>query len=326
MVTLPSNLQPAIGPDFSPVGQIYFFTLRSTNPAYDAMELKTLMDWTLVKQFKSVPNVVDVAPFGAPTREYQVRVDPDKLVSYGLSIGQVEQQLTNNNVNAGGSFIEAGMQQINVRVVGLVHNVQDIEDTVITAKNGTPVRVKDIAVVAQGPKIRLGQFGRAIHRADGKIIDNDDVASGIVLMRKGAPFDETIVGVEKKVKELNNGILPPGVKVVPFNDRGDLVHYTTHTVLHNLTEGFILVTIVLLLFLGSVRGAIVVALTIPFALFFAAGLPALKGDTGEPPFPWRPRFRDGRGRGHRDGGEHHPPYRPRGPRRAAFGQDQGRGA
>ena len=277
MVTLPTGLTPGIGPDFSPAGQVYFFTLRSTNPAYDSMELKTLMDWTLVKQFKQVPNVVDMAVFGAPTREYQVRVDPDKLVSYGLSISQVEQQLTNNNVNAGGSFIEAGMQQINVRAVGLVRNVQDIENTVITAKNGTPVRVKDIAVVAQGPKIRLGQVARAIRREDGKIIDNDDVASGIVLMRKGAPFDETIKGVEKKVQELNNGILPPGVKIVPFNDRGELVRYTTHTVLHNLTEGCILVTIVLLLFLGSIRGAIVVALTIPFALFFAASMLHLRG-------------------------------------------------
>jgi cobalt-zinc-cadmium resistance protein CzcA len=277
MVTLPPGLQPGIGPDFSPVGQVYFFTLKSSNPAYDAMELKSLMDWTLVKQFKSVPNVVDCAVFGAPTREYQVRVDPDKLVSYGLSISQVEQQLANNNVNAGGSFIEAGMQQINVRAVGLVRNVQDIENTVITAKNGTPVRVKDIAVVAQGPKIRLGQFGRSIHRADGRIIDNDDVPSGIVLMRKGAPFDETIRGVENKVQELNEKLLPPGVRIIPFNDRGELVHYTTHTVLHNLTEGFILVTIVLLLFLGSIRGAIVVALTIPFALFFAASCLHLRG-------------------------------------------------
>ncbi|HYA90993.1 MAG TPA: efflux RND transporter permease subunit, partial [Thermodesulfobacteriota bacterium] len=277
MVNLPLGLSPGIGPDFSPVGQIYFFTLRSTNPQYDPMELKSLEDWFLVKQFKSVPNVVDVEVFGAPTREYQVRVDPDKLVSYGLSIGQVEQQLTSNNVNAGGSFIEAGMQQINVRVVGLVRNVHDIEDTVITTKNGTPVRVKDIAVVAQGPKIRLGQFGRAIHRADGKVIDNDDVPSGIVLMRKGAPFDETIRGVQNKVRELNQKLLPPGVKIIPFNDRGDLVNYTTHTVLHNLTEGFILVTIVLLLFLGSIRGALVVALTVPFALFFAASCLHLRG-------------------------------------------------
>ena len=270
VVNLPANLQPQIGPDFSPVGQIYFYTLRSTNPSYDAMELKSLQDWVLVKQFKTVPNVVDVSVFGGPTREYQVRVDPDKLVSYGLSIGQVEQQLTNNNVNAGGSFIEAGAQQINVREVGLVRTTADIEDTVITTKNGTPVRVKDIAVVAQGPKIRLGQFGRAIHREDGRIIDNDDVVSGIVLMRKGAEFDSAIDGVHKKVQELNDHILPRGVKVVPFNDRGDLVHYTLHTVLHNLTEGFILVTVVLLLFLGNVRAALIVAMTIPFSLLFAS--------------------------------------------------------
>ncbi|MDR2018447.1 MAG: CusA/CzcA family heavy metal efflux RND transporter [Syntrophobacterales bacterium] len=270
IANLSPSLQPEIGPDFSPVGQIYFYTLRSTNPSYDAMELKSLQDWVLVKQFKTVPNVVDVSVFGGPTMEYQVRVDPDKLISYGLNIGQVEQQLTNNNMNAGGSFIEAGMQQINVRVVGLVRTVQDIEDTVIAAKNGTPVRVKDIATVSQGPKIRLGQFGRAIHREDGKIIDNGDVVSGIILMRKGAEFDSTLEGVHKKVKELNEKILPPGVQVVPFNDRSDLVHHTTQTVLKNLTEGFILVTIVLLIFLGSPRGALIVALTIPFSLLFAS--------------------------------------------------------
>jgi cobalt-zinc-cadmium resistance protein CzcA len=270
MVNLPTSLQPQIGPDFSPVGQIYFYTLRNTNPGYDAMELKSLQDWVLVKQFKTVPNVVDVSSFGGPTREYQVRVDPAKLVSYGLSIGQVEQQLANNNVNAGGSFIEAGTQQINVRAVGLVARTEDIEKTVITAKNGTPVRVKDIATVLQGPKIRLGQFGRAIHRADRKVIDNDDVVSGIVLMRKGADFDSTLEAVHKKVEELNERILPPGVKVVPFNDRSDLVHHTTYTVLRNLTEGLVLVTFVLLLFLGNARAALVVALTIPFSLLFAS--------------------------------------------------------
>jgi cobalt-zinc-cadmium resistance protein CzcA len=270
MVNLPVNLQPQLGPDFSPVGQIYFYTLRNTNPGYDAMELKSLQDWVLVKQFKTVPNVIDVSSFGGPTREYQVRVDPDKLVSYGLSIGQVEQQLANNNVNAGGSFIEAGTQQINVRAVGLVVTTKDIEKTVITAKNGTAVRVRDIATVSQGPKIRLGQFGRAIHRADGKIIDNEDVVSGIVLMRKGSDFDATLDAVHKKVEELNDHILPPGVKVVPFNDRSDLVHHTTHTVLRNLTEGLILVTFVLLLFLGNLRAALIVALTIPFSLLFAS--------------------------------------------------------
>jgi len=269
-VTLPPGVVPQMGTDWSPVGQIYFFTLRSSNPAYDAMELKSLEDWVVEKNFKAVPDVVDVSSFGGPTREYQVRVDPNKLVAYGLNLAQVEQQLTNNNANAGGSFIQEGLQQINVRSVGLVDRAQDIEQTVITAKNGTPLRVKDIAIVSQGPKIRLGQFAKAIHREDGKIIDNDDVVSGIVLLRKGAAADTALQGIHKKVAELNDHILPPGVKIVPFIDRSDLVHFTSHTVLHNLTEGMILVSIILFLFLGNVRGALIVAGTIPFALLFAS--------------------------------------------------------
>jgi cobalt-zinc-cadmium resistance protein CzcA len=269
-VTLPPGVVPTMGTDWSPVGQIYFFTLHNTNPQYDVMELKSIEDWVVEKNLKAVPDIVDVASFGGPTREYQVRVDPDKLVAYGLSLAQVEQQLTNNNANAGGSFVEAGLQQINVREVGQVRDVHDIENTVITTKGGTPLRVKDIAVVSQGPKIRLGQFGHAIHREDGRIIDNDDVVSAWVPMRKGADAEAALKGLHKKVEELNDRLLPPGVKIVPFIDRSDLVHFTTHTVLHNLTEGFILVTIVLLLFLGNVRGALIVALTIPFSLLFAS--------------------------------------------------------
>ena len=269
-VTLPPNVVPQMGTDWSPVGQIYFFTLHSTNPAYDPMELKSLEDWVIEKSFKSVPDVVDVSSFGGPTREYQVRVDPNKLIAYGLSLAQIEQQLTNNNANAGGSFIQEGLQQINVRAVGMVDRSQDIAETVILTKNGTPLRVKDIAVVSQGPKIRLGQFARAIHREDGKIIDNDDVVSGIVLLRKGAPADNALQGIHKEVEELNDHILPPGVKVVPFIDRSDLVHFTSHTVLHNLTEGMILVSIILFLFLGNIRGALIVAATIPFSLLFAS--------------------------------------------------------
>jgi cobalt-zinc-cadmium resistance protein CzcA len=268
--TLPPGVVPQMGTDWSPVGQIYFFTLHSNNPEYDVMDLKSLEDWVVEKNFKAVPDVVDVASFGGPTREYQVRVDPTKLISYGLSLAQVEQQLTNNNVNAGGSFIESGLQQVNLREVGLINSVEDIEKTVIVAKNGTPLHIRDIAVVAQGPKIRLGQFARAIHREDGKIIDNDDVVSGIVLLRKGANADEALAGIHAKVKEMNEHILPPGISIVPFIDRTDLVHYTTGTVLHNLTEGIILVVIVLFLFLGNIRGAIIVAVTIPFSLLFAA--------------------------------------------------------
>jgi heavy metal efflux system protein len=269
-VTLPPGVIPQMGTDWSPVGQIYFFTLHSSNPAYDAMDLKSLEDWVVEKHFKSIPDIVDVASFGGPTREYQVRVDPNKLIAYGVSLAQVEQQLTNNNTNAGGSFIQEGLQQINVRAVGLVDRSQDIGETVVLAKNGTPIRIKDIAVVSQGPKIRLGQFARAIHREDGKIVDNDDVVSGIVLLRKGATAQTALEGIHEKVAELNDHILPPGVKIVPFLDRSNLVHYTSHTVLHNLTEGMILVSLVLLLFLGNVRGALIVAVTIPFALLFAA--------------------------------------------------------
>jgi cobalt-zinc-cadmium resistance protein CzcA len=276
-VTLPPGVSPQMQTDWSPAGQIYFFTLHTTNPAYDVMELKSIEDWVVEKNFKAVKNIVDVASFGGPTREYQVRVDPDKLISYGLSLAQVEQQLTNNNANSGGSFVEAGLQQINIEEVGLVRNVHDIENTVVTAKNGTPIRVKDIAQVAQGPKIRLGQFARAIRHEDGKLIDNDDVVSGIVLLRKGADADAALQGIHKKVEELNNYILPPGVKVVPLIDRSDLVHYTTHTVLENLTVGIFLVVVILFMFLGNVRGAIIVALTIPFSLLFAATCLNLKG-------------------------------------------------
>ena len=264
------NLQPQIGTDWGLTGQIYWYTIRSTDPRYDLMELRSLEDWVLLKQFKSVLNVVDVSDFGGTEREYQVRIDPNKLVSYGLTIGQVEQQLSNNNNNAGGSFIELGMQQMNVRALGLYKSVQDIENTVLTTKNGTALRVKDIAVVQQGPKIRLGHMARANHMADGSIVDEPDVIQGAVLMRKGAEEQPTLDAIHKKVDEINNGILPAGVKVVPMLDRSDLLHFTLHTVMHNLTEGMVLVTVILLLFLLNARAAFIVALTIPFSLLFAS--------------------------------------------------------
>jgi heavy metal efflux system protein len=269
-LTLPPGVIPQLGTDWSPAGQIYWFTLQSTNPAYDPMELKSLEDWVIEKNLKSVPDIIDVSSFGGPTREYQVRLDPNKLVAYGLSLSQVEQQLANNNANAGGSFIEQGLQQINVREVGQVDKVHDIEQTVILAKNGTPLHVRDLAVVTEGPKIRLGRTARTIHREDGKIVDESDAVSGIALLRKGAPADTALQALHKKVKDLNDHILPPGVKIVPFLDRSDLVRYTSHTVLHNLTEGMILVSIILFLFLGNVRGALIVAATIPFSLLFAS--------------------------------------------------------
>src|SRR5580698_1944911 len=269
-VTLPPGVAGGIGPDFSPIGSVYWYTLKSTNPAYDLMDLKSLQDWVIANYIRSVPDVVDDSSFGGVTREYQVRVDPEKLISYGLSLAQVEQQLTNSNANVGGSFIEEGSQQINVRGVGLVTDVRDIEKTVIKSQNGTPLRIKDIAVVSQGPKIRLGQIGRAYHRADGVVEDDNDVVEGIVFLRKGADTATMLEALHAMVNRLNSQILPPGVKIVPYLDRDDLVRYTTHTVLHNLAEGMILVVIILFIFLGNIRGAIIVSLTIPFALLFAS--------------------------------------------------------
>jgi cobalt-zinc-cadmium resistance protein CzcA len=269
-VTLPANLVPQMGTDWSPVGQIYWYTLESTNPAYDVMEKKSLEDWTLEKDFKSVKGVVDVSSFGGPTKEYQIKLNPEKLIAYGLSIGQIEQQISNNNTNGGGSFIEEGAQQINVQSLGLFKTVQDIENTLIKTSNGAAIHVRDIATVEQGPKIRLGQIGRAWHRSDGTIVDNPDTVEGIVLLQKGDDSDPVLKGIHEEVKTINSSILPKGVQIVPFLDRSDLVTYTVHTVEHNLTEGVILVSIILFLFLGNVRGAIIVALTIPFALLFAS--------------------------------------------------------
>src|ERR1700744_4782219 len=269
-VTLPPGVTAQIGPDFSPIGSIYWYTLKSDNPNYGVMELKTLQDWGISKNLKSVPDGVDDSSFGRITREYQIRLDPDKMVSYGLTLAQVEQQLTNANANAGGSFIEQGAQAINVRAVGLVRDIQDIDKTVIKTQNGTPLRIRDIADVTQGPKIRLGQIGKAIHRSDGVVLDDNDVVEGVLFMRKGADTATTLEGIHAMVRRLNEEILPPGVKIVAYLDRDDLVHYTTHTVMHNLTEGMILVVIILFIFLGNARAAFIVALTIPFSLLFAA--------------------------------------------------------
>jgi heavy metal efflux system protein len=281
MITLPAGLVPQLQTDWSPAGQIYWYTLESTNPQYDVMEQKSIADWVLTKQYKNVPHIVDQATFGGLTKEYQIRLDPEKLIAYGLSLSQIEQQLTNNNTNAGGSFIQTGPQQINVQAQGLFTSVQDIENTVVTSVNGAPIRMRDIAVVDQGPKIRLGQISKAYkpfttdrrgnkHYDDNKVIDEADVVEGTLLLQKGDDADPALKGVEAKTAELNDDILPKGVKVVPFLDRSDLVHFTTHTVLHNLTEGILLVVIILFLFLGSVRGAFIVACTIPFSLLFAA--------------------------------------------------------
>ena len=208
---LPSGLEPEIGADFSPVGEIYFYTLRSTNPRYDLMDLKTLDEWVVDKQLLSVPNVVEVAGIGGITREYQVRIDPDKLVSYGLSLSEVEEQLSGNNSNAGGSFVEVGLQQVNVRAVGLVRNVDDIRKTVVKTQNGTPVRdqrYRDRRAGHQDPPGPGGQGDTPGRTAKSSI--DEDVVEGSVFLRKGADAEPTLKAIHAKVQEINDHILPPG--------------------------------------------------------------------------------------------------------------------
>jgi cobalt-zinc-cadmium resistance protein CzcA len=269
-VSLPNGVTPQIGPDYSPVGQIYWYTLRSTNPKYDLMQLKALQDWVINRRMKSVPGVVGDSSFGGYTREYQVRLDPDKLIEYGLTIGDVERSLKENNYNAGGGFIEHGQQMFDVRVIGMMQNTDDIAKTVLKQVDGTPVHVSDVGRVVEGHVVRLGRIGETIRKPGGTIVDNNDVVEGIVLLQKGAPTEATLKGIEKEVKYLNAHVLPKGVKIVPYLDRSTLIHFTTHTVLTNLTIGFLLVTVILFIFLGNARSAFIVAGTIPFSLLFAA--------------------------------------------------------
>ncbi len=268
-VTLPHGVKPSLGPDYSPVGQIYWYTLQSTNPHYDLMNLKALQDWVINRHLKSVPGVVGDSSFGGLTREYQVRLNPNKLIEYNLTIGDVERALRANNYNAGGGFFQHGEQMFDVRTLGMVRNTRDIGRIFLKEVNGTPVYVRDIGRVVVGHVVRLGQIGKTVREADGTIVDNNDVVEGIVLLQKGAQTEKTLEGIMAEVHKLNHGMLPPGVKIVPYINRLDLIHYTTRTVLRNLALGLLLVTVILFIFLGNARTALIVAGTIPFSLLFA---------------------------------------------------------
>ncbi len=268
-VTLPHGIKPALGPDYSPVGQIYWYTLESTNPHYDLMNLKALQDWVINRHLKSVPGVVGDSSFGGLTREYQVRLNPNRLIEYNLTIHDVERALQANNFNAGGGFFQHGQQMFDVRSIGMVRNTKDIGRIFLKEVNGTPIYMRDVGRVVVGHLVRLGQIGKAVREPNGTIVDNNDVVEGIVLLQKGASTEKTLAGVMAEVHKLNHGMLPRGVKIVPYINRLDLIHYTTHTVLRNLAIGFLLVTVVLLIFLGNARTALIVAGTIPFSLLFA---------------------------------------------------------
>ncbi|MDR3702377.1 MAG: CusA/CzcA family heavy metal efflux RND transporter [Candidatus Sulfopaludibacter sp.] len=256
--TLPSGLQPSISPLFSPSGLIYRYVLQSTDRS--PQDLKTIEDWVLERHYRSIQGVADDSGFGGTTMQYQVLLDPNKLFAYGVSVPDVLQQLGDNNANAGGGFYSQGGQFYYIRGLGLVRDTNDIGNIVLQEKNGIPVFVKDISKVQIGYAPRLGQFG---------YMKQDDAVEGVILMRVGEQAQVILRKVEAMTKELNEHVLPPDVRVVPYYDRQGLIEETTKTVEDNLLRGMLLVLVILGIFLFSVRTALIVAATIPFALLFS---------------------------------------------------------
>jgi cobalt-zinc-cadmium resistance protein CzcA len=266
---LPNGVVPQISPE-SPIGEIYRYRVVGP-PGYSVMDLKTLQDWVLERRFKAVPAVVDVTGWGGKTKNYQVIVDQKKLFSYSVTIPQIQQALNNANINVGGQTVNFGPQAAVVRGVGLIHTVDDIKNTMVSQNNGSPVRIKDVADVEIGYQPRLGIAGQD---------KDDDIVQGTVLMRRGEQSLPTIRRVEEEVNKINTtGILPPGVHLEKIYDRSELIAVTTHTVLHNLLVGIVLIFLVQWIFLGNLRSAVVVALTIPFALFFAIIIMLVRGES-----------------------------------------------
>jgi cobalt-zinc-cadmium resistance protein CzcA len=269
LAALPNGAQPQISPT-SPIGEIFRYRVVGP-PNYSVTDLKTLEDWVLERRFKAVPGVIDVTGWGGKTKTYDVAIDQRKLLAYGLSIPQVLQALGNANINVGGQTVNFGAQSAVVRGVGLIHSADEIRRTLIANNQGAPVVVGDVAEVKIGNLPRLGIAG---------LDDADDIVQGIVLMRRGAESVPTIKRVEAEVDLVNrSGILPPGVSIQRIYDRSDLINITTRTVLHNMVEGIVLIFLIQWAFLGNVRSAVIVAMTIPFALSFAIGLMVLRGES-----------------------------------------------
>src|SRR5579884_2341956 len=259
---LPQGVTPSMAPLFSPSGLVYRYVLQS--PDRSPQELKTIEDWVLERQYRSVPGVADDSGFGGTVMQYQVLLDPARIFGYHLTVPQVLQALSVNNANAGGGFYSQGGQFYYVRGIGLVRNTSDIDNTIVATVKGTPVRIRDIGEVTIGHAPRLGEFGFQTRTSD-----QPDAVEGVILMRRGEQTQNVLAGVEKKTDQLNSSILPRDVKIVPYYDRSDLVRLTTDTVEANLLRGMLFVLLVLIFFLVSVRAAIIVALTIPLALLFS---------------------------------------------------------
>ena len=279
-VSLPGGVSPNIQANSS-TGEIYRYQVVGP-PHFGMTNLRTVQDWIVARRLLTIPGIAAINSWGGPTKAFQVEVDPHKLEAYSVTVPQILTALGNANINVGGREITVGQQSINIRGVGLIddggnddlrqgYKVQDIENVVLSQENGVPVLVKDVGTVSVGYRPRLGILGRDTH---------DDVVGAIVVQRRTEKTADMIPKVEAAIRTLNHdGSLPPGVKVVPFHDRSSLIALTTHTVLHNLIFGCLLVFLIQWIFLGDLRSAVIVGINIPFALFFATILLVVMGES-----------------------------------------------
>src|ERR1700730_965548 len=269
LAPLPGSVQPGISP-LSAIGEIYRYRLAGP-PNYSVLDLKTLQDWVLQRRFRAVPGVIDVTGWGGKTKTYELQVDFNKLIAYGLTLPQLLQTLNNSNINVGGNTVNIGPQVAVVRGVGLIRSIDDLNNTILSQSGGNPVLVRDVATVTVDHKPRLGIAGKD---------DADDIMQGIVLMRRGEQSTPTIRRVQAEVERINSSnLLPPGVRIERIYDRSDLIGITTRTVLHNMVVGIALIFLLQWVFLGNLRSALIVGATIPFALFFAVGIMVLRGES-----------------------------------------------
>jgi cobalt-zinc-cadmium resistance protein CzcA len=267
MVTLPPGAQPTLSPWWA-IAEIYRYELAGEDVSLT--DLKTIQDWELRREFRRVPGVIDVTAFGGTTKEYHVDIDPGKLISYGVNLPQVMTALANSNANVGGNYLTVGAQNFNIRGLGLINSLADIENVVVAEKDGIPIFVKTLGQVSVGHRVRLGKVG---------IDDRDDVVEGVVLLQRGYKALSVLEGVRAKVQELNTWKLPAGVKIKTIYDRTVLINTTVETVTDILISGMVLVFVILFLFLGHFRAAVIVALTIPLSLLFTFTMMVLIGQS-----------------------------------------------
>jgi cobalt-zinc-cadmium resistance protein CzcA len=265
-VNLPEGVDPEVQPPYGPTGEIFRYIL--TSKSKDTRELLTIQNWTIDRQLRAVPGVADVVAFGGREKIYEIQVNPELLNRYDITPVDVYEAVNHSNINVGGDVIEKNGQAYVVRGMGLLNSIEDIQNIIIKDIKGVPVLVKNVADVIQSDLPRVGQVG---------LNKNDDVVEGIVVMRKGENPSEVLARVKAKIEELNTRILPGDVKMETFYDRDVLMTYTTHTVMHNLVEGIVFVTAIVLIFMADWRTTLIVSIIIPLALLFAFFCLRLKG-------------------------------------------------